>query len=69
MIGLIHAIENNKDKMHLESGSTLKKFLEESVSMSPEEQTKYLENYDAIWVTHETSAHEGQTEVPGPDEK
>ncbi|XP_040607489.1 ubiquitin carboxyl-terminal hydrolase isozyme L3 isoform X2 [Mesocricetus auratus] len=62
-IGLIHAIANNKDKMHFESGSTLKKFLEESVSMSPEERAKYLENYDAIRVTHETSAHEGQTEM------
>jgi hypothetical protein len=29
-----------------ESGSTLKKFLEESVSMSPEERAKFLENYD-----------------------
>nr|BAC34161.1 unnamed protein product [Mus musculus] len=45
-IGLIHAIANNKDKMHFESGSTLKKFLEESVSMSPEERAKFLENYD-----------------------
>ncbi|XP_049556957.1 ubiquitin carboxyl-terminal hydrolase isozyme L3 isoform X1 [Orcinus orca] len=63
-IGLIHAIANNKDKMHFESGSTLKKFLEESASMSPEERARYLENYDAIRVTHETSAHEGQTEAP-----
>ncbi|XP_049556959.1 ubiquitin carboxyl-terminal hydrolase isozyme L3 isoform X3 [Orcinus orca] len=62
-IGLIHAIANNKDKMHFESGSTLKKFLEESASMSPEERARYLENYDAIRVTHETSAHEGQTEI------
>ncbi|XP_023607491.1 ubiquitin carboxyl-terminal hydrolase isozyme L3 isoform X2 [Myotis lucifugus] len=46
-IGLIHAIANNKDKMHFESGSTLKKFLEESVSMSPEERARYLENYDS----------------------
>ncbi|XP_016071951.1 PREDICTED: ubiquitin carboxyl-terminal hydrolase isozyme L3 isoform X1 [Miniopterus natalensis] len=65
-IGLIHAIANNKDKMHFESGSTLKKFLEESVSMSPEERARYLENYDAIRVTHETSAHEGQTESSSP---
>ncbi|XP_069858913.1 ubiquitin carboxyl-terminal hydrolase isozyme L3 isoform X3 [Dipodomys merriami] len=64
-IGLIHAIANNKDKMNFESGSTLKKFLEESVSMSPEERARYLENYDAIRVTHETSAHEGQTEYWG----
>ncbi|XP_023392149.1 ubiquitin carboxyl-terminal hydrolase isozyme L3 [Pteropus vampyrus] len=49
-----------------ESGSTLKKFLEESVSMSPEERARYLENYDAIRVTHETSAHEGQTESSSP---
>lgn len=68
-IGLIHAIANNKDKMHFESGSTLKKFLEESASMSPEERARYLENYDAIRVTHETSAHEGQTEAPNIDEK
>ena len=37
--------------------------------MSPEERAKYLENYDAIRVTHETSAHEGQTEAPSIDEK
>ncbi|KAI5255485.1 Ubiquitin Carboxyl-Terminal Hydrolase Isozyme L3 [Manis pentadactyla] len=41
------------DKMHFESGSTLKKFLEESVSMSPEERARYLENYDAIRVTRD----------------
>lgn len=67
-IGLIHAIANNKDKMHFESGLTLKKFLEESVSVSPKERARYLENYDAIRVTHETSAHEGQTEAPNIDE-
>ncbi|XP_031246949.1 ubiquitin carboxyl-terminal hydrolase isozyme L3-like [Mastomys coucha] len=68
-IGLMCTIANNKVKMHFESGSTLKKFLEESVSMSPEERAKYLEIYDAIQVTHETSAHERQTEAPSVDEK
>ncbi|XP_043854211.1 ubiquitin carboxyl-terminal hydrolase isozyme L3 isoform X3 [Dromiciops gliroides] len=68
-IGLIHAIANNKDKMNFESGSTLKKFLEESLSMSPEERARYLEKYEAIRVTHESSAHEGQTEAPSIDEK
>ncbi|XP_054942338.1 ubiquitin carboxyl-terminal hydrolase isozyme L3-like [Physeter macrocephalus] len=67
--GLIHAIANNKDKMYFESGSTLKKFLEESASLSPEEQAIYLENYDSIRVTHETSDHEGQTEAQNIDEK
>ena len=68
-IGLIHAIANNKDKMHFESGSTLKKFLEESASLSPEERAIYLENYDSIRVTHKTSDHEGQTEAQNIDEK
>ncbi|XP_037751184.1 ubiquitin carboxyl-terminal hydrolase isozyme L3 isoform X1 [Chelonia mydas] len=62
-IGLIHAIANNRDKMNFESDSTLKKFLEDSSPMSPEERAKYLETYEAIRVTHESSAHEGQTEV------
>ncbi|XP_076786743.1 ubiquitin carboxyl-terminal hydrolase isozyme L3 isoform X4 [Arvicanthis niloticus] len=56
-IGLIHAIANNKDKMHFESGSTLKKFLEESVSMSPEERAKYLENYDAPSIDEKVDLH------------
>ncbi|XP_051010713.1 ubiquitin carboxyl-terminal hydrolase isozyme L3-like [Acomys russatus] len=68
-IGLIHAIANNKAKMLFESEPTLKKFLEVFVSMSPEERAKYLENYDAVRVTHETSAHEGQTGSPSIDEK
>uniref|UniRef100_A0A8C3HSM5 Ubiquitin carboxyl-terminal hydrolase n=2 Tax=Chrysemys picta bellii TaxID=8478 RepID=A0A8C3HSM5_CHRPI len=45
-IGLIHAIANNRDKMNFESDSTLKKFLEDSLPMSPEERAKYLETYE-----------------------
>ena len=68
-IGLIHALANTKHKMHFESGSTLSKLLDESVSMSPEERAWYLEKCDAIRVTHETSAPEGQTEAPSRGEK
>ncbi|XP_007423332.2 uncharacterized protein LOC103054308 [Python bivittatus] len=46
----------------LEEGSSLKKFLDDSVPMSPEQRARYLESYEAIRVTHESSAHEGQTE-------
>ncbi|KAH0624467.1 hypothetical protein JD844_031936 [Phrynosoma platyrhinos] len=70
-IGLIHAIANNRDKINFEEDSSLKKFLDDSVPMSPEERAKYLETYEAIRVTHESSAHEGQTEgnnVPIPHE-
>ncbi|NXN85821.1 UCHL3 hydrolase, partial [Bombycilla garrulus] len=45
-IGLIHAIANNRDKMNFESNSSLKKFLEDSLSMTPEERAKYLETYE-----------------------
>ncbi|XP_070607450.1 ubiquitin carboxyl-terminal hydrolase isozyme L3 isoform X2 [Erythrolamprus reginae] len=68
-IGLIHAIANNRDKIDFEKDSSLKKFLDESVPMNPEQRAKYLETYDAIRVTHESSAHEGQTEAPSIDEK
>uniref|UniRef100_A0A8C5LD06 Ubiquitin carboxyl-terminal hydrolase n=1 Tax=Jaculus jaculus TaxID=51337 RepID=A0A8C5LD06_JACJA len=50
------------------TGLTRSVFLEESVSMSPEERARYLENYDTIPVAHETSAHEDQTEAPSIDE-
>ncbi|XP_077783898.1 ubiquitin carboxyl-terminal hydrolase isozyme L3 isoform X1 [Podarcis muralis] len=63
-IGLIHAIANNRDKINFETDSSLKKFLDDSMPMSPEERAKYLETYEAIRVTHESSAHEGQTESP-----
>ncbi|XP_063130652.1 ubiquitin carboxyl-terminal hydrolase isozyme L3 isoform X14 [Rattus norvegicus] len=56
-IGLIHAIANNKDKMHFESGSALKKFLEESVAMSPEERARHLENYDAPSIDEKVDLH------------
>ncbi|KAF2975164.1 hypothetical protein EK904_003172 [Melospiza melodia maxima] len=65
-IGLIHAIANNRDKMNFETNSSLKKFLEDSLSMTPEERAKYLETYEAIRVTHESSAHEG---VEGSDKQ
>ncbi|XP_030312311.1 LOW QUALITY PROTEIN: ubiquitin carboxyl-terminal hydrolase isozyme L3 [Calypte anna] len=68
-IGLIHAIANNRDKMNFETNSSLKKFLEDSLSMTPEERAKYLETYEAIRVTHESSAHEGQTEKVMVDDK
>ncbi|RLW08276.1 hypothetical protein DV515_00003298, partial [Chloebia gouldiae] len=45
-IGLIHAIANNRDKMNFETNSSLKKFLEDSLSMTPEERAKYLETYE-----------------------
>ncbi|XP_064413786.1 ubiquitin carboxyl-terminal hydrolase isozyme L3 isoform X1 [Latimeria chalumnae] len=68
-IGLIHAVTNNRNKLQFEPDSAMKKFLDESSSLSPEERAKYLEKDESIRVTHESSAQEGQTETPSIDEK
>ncbi|XP_043942748.1 ubiquitin carboxyl-terminal hydrolase isozyme L4-like [Protopterus annectens] len=49
--------------------SALKKFIDNSSAMSPEEKAEYLENDESIRLTHESSAQEGQTEAPNIDEK
>ncbi|XP_073436495.1 ubiquitin carboxyl-terminal hydrolase isozyme L3 isoform X2 [Dendrobates tinctorius] len=68
-IGLIHAVANNRDKLDFENDSALKKFLDDSTSLSPEERAKFLEKDESIRVTHESSAQEGQTEAPNIDDK
>ncbi|KAJ8253385.1 hypothetical protein GJAV_G00212340 [Gymnothorax javanicus] len=68
-IGLIHAVANNQARLEFEPNSALKKFLEESKSMSPEDKAAFLEKDESIRVTHESSAQEGQTEAPSLDEK
>uniref|UniRef100_UPI00398F71FC ubiquitin carboxyl-terminal hydrolase isozyme L3 n=1 Tax=Pristiophorus japonicus TaxID=55135 RepID=UPI00398F71FC len=68
-IGLIHALANNRDKLEFDSDSVMKKFLEDSANLTPEEKAKYLEKDESIRVTHEFSAQEGQTEAPSLDEK
>uniref|UniRef100_A0A3P9L1V7 Ubiquitin carboxyl-terminal hydrolase n=1 Tax=Oryzias latipes TaxID=8090 RepID=A0A3P9L1V7_ORYLA len=42
-IALLHAVANNKDKMAFDAGSALKKFLEETANMSPDDRAKHLE--------------------------
>ncbi|NXF37206.1 UCHL1 hydrolase, partial [Nyctibius bracteatus] len=43
-IGLVHAVANNKDKLKLDEGSALKKFLDETADLSPEERAKHFAN-------------------------
>ncbi|XP_015687835.1 ubiquitin carboxyl-terminal hydrolase isozyme L3 isoform X2 [Protobothrops mucrosquamatus] len=56
-IGLIHAIANNRDKIDFEKDSSLKKFLDESVPMSPEQRAKYLETYEAPSIDDKVDLH------------
>ncbi|XP_026232540.1 ubiquitin carboxyl-terminal hydrolase isozyme L3 [Anabas testudineus] len=68
-IGLIHAVANNEAQLDFEPDSPLKKFIEQTTKMTPEERAAFLEKDESIRVTHETSAQEGQTEAPSLDEK
>uniref|UniRef100_A0A3Q0S577 Ubiquitin carboxyl-terminal hydrolase n=1 Tax=Amphilophus citrinellus TaxID=61819 RepID=A0A3Q0S577_AMPCI len=42
-IALLHAVANNKDKMTFGDASALKKFLDETANMSPDDRAKQLE--------------------------
>uniref|UniRef100_A0A673CV71 Ubiquitin carboxyl-terminal hydrolase n=1 Tax=Sphaeramia orbicularis TaxID=375764 RepID=A0A673CV71_9TELE len=68
-IGLIHAVANNLQHLEFEPDSSLKKFLQQTTKMTPEERAAFLEKDESIRVTHESSAQEGQTEAPSIDEK
>ncbi|KFW73050.1 Ubiquitin carboxyl-terminal hydrolase isozyme L1, partial [Pygoscelis adeliae] len=62
-IGLIHAVANNKGKLKLDEGSALKKFLDETADLSPEERAKHFANNKAIQEVHNSVAQEGQCRV------
>ncbi|KAM9803296.1 ubiquitin carboxyl-terminal hydrolase isozyme L3 [Syngnathus typhle] len=68
-IGLIHAVANNLKHLEFESDSALKKFVDRTCEMSPQQRGVTLETDESIRVTHESSAQEGQTEAPSIDEK
>uniref|UniRef100_A0A8C5NB04 Ubiquitin carboxyl-terminal hydrolase n=1 Tax=Gouania willdenowi TaxID=441366 RepID=A0A8C5NB04_GOUWI len=42
-IALLHAVANNSDKMKFGDGSVLKKFLDETADMSPDDRAAHLE--------------------------
>ncbi|XP_077584189.1 ubiquitin carboxyl-terminal hydrolase isozyme L3 isoform X1 [Stigmatopora nigra] len=68
-IGLIHAVANNLAHLEFEPDSAMKKFVELTCKMSPQERGALLEKDESIRVMHESSAQEGQTEAPSSDEK
>ncbi|XP_048851562.1 LOW QUALITY PROTEIN: ubiquitin carboxyl-terminal hydrolase isozyme L1-like [Brienomyrus brachyistius] len=66
-VGLLHAVGNNKDKMEFAGDSVLKKFLDETAGMSPEDRAKHLEANTVIHTTHDDVAAEGQCQPPEDD--
>lgn len=59
-IALLHAVANNKDKMTFDGASALKKFLDETANMSPDDRAKHLEKNKAIFDAHNEIAAQGQ---------
>ncbi|XP_072240962.1 ubiquitin carboxyl-terminal hydrolase isozyme L1 [Leuresthes tenuis] len=59
-IALVHAVANNKDKLTFDSDSALKKFLNETANMSPDDRGKHLEKNKAIYDAHNEVAMQGQ---------
>lgn len=66
-IALLHAVANNKDKLTFDNGSALKKFIDETATMSPDDRAKHLEENKAIVAAHNEVAVEGQGR-PGDDQ-
>ncbi|XP_041640191.1 ubiquitin carboxyl-terminal hydrolase isozyme L1 [Cheilinus undulatus] len=59
-IALLHAVANNKSKQSFDNSSILKKFLDETANMSPDDRAKHLEKNQAIRDAHNEVAQQGQ---------
>jgi len=67
-IALIHAVANNLDRIELPEGH-LKKFLDGTIKLKPEDKAGKFETDGELSVAHNASALEGQTDVPNRDDK
>ena len=71
-VGMLHAYANNPD-VEPAAGSFLQRFLEMSMSMSPEERARFLEypkeDEPDIEEAHSEAAQDGQSAPPAEDEQ
>ncbi|XP_032237490.1 ubiquitin carboxyl-terminal hydrolase isozyme L3 isoform X2 [Nematostella vectensis] len=65
-VAIVHSIANNTSQLDLDG--ELKKFIDATRSLSPQERGEKLETDEGITEAHEASAQEGQTEAPSADE-
>lgn len=63
-IGMIHAVSNNADTLHIDAGSFFSSFLAGTAAIDPEQRAAALESSSEISKVHETSASEGQSVAP-----
>jgi len=68
-IAMMHAIANNTDKITLEDGSYLGKFIEETRGLTSAERGAMLEKNEELTETHAESVKEGQTAAPTAEDR
>ncbi|GFR11135.1 ubiquitin carboxyl-terminal hydrolase isozyme L3 [Trichonephila clavata] len=61
IVALIHAIANNIDKLNLESDSVIKKFIEETKTLTPIDKSKTLESNYEICQALKNSYEDGRS--------
>ncbi|KAJ1544393.1 Ubiquitin carboxyl-terminal hydrolase isozyme L3, partial [Cladochytrium tenue] len=66
-IGLLHSLGNNKDLLGLSDGP-LKRILDRSAALSPEERAVILESDADLAAIHDETSRTGQSAVPNPED-
>ncbi|RIA99117.1 ubiquitin carboxyl-terminal hydrolase isozyme L3-like protein [Glomus cerebriforme] len=66
-IGLLHSLANNTDDISIEDGP-LRKLLDKTKNLTPDERAKVLEEDEELAEAHKTYASSGQTSTPRADE-
>ena len=61
---MIHAALNNLDQMTIPSGGILDRFIQGTSSLTPDERSDYLQDFNDFKVAHQESASQGSSEVP-----
>ncbi|GFU40828.1 ubiquitin carboxyl-terminal hydrolase isozyme L3 [Nephila pilipes] len=61
VVALIHAIANNIDKLNLNSDSVVKKFIDETKKLAPNDKSKVLESNDEMCWALKNSYESGQS--------
>lgn len=67
-MALLHSLANSVDHISFEEGSLVKKFLDATKDMNPDERGTYLEQCKEIAEVHEEFAKQGQTQAPNANE-
>lgn len=62
-LGLLHAVSNNKHRLDFEPGSVIKKFLDDTASMSADDRARQLEINQSLRAAHDGVASLGQCQV------